>query len=198
MQVGLTTVNGAMHDNTSIWRMPPSREVDAAWDSLTRGGLEIITVSAADIELSGKDPALSVKVPPSWNQGPDAYFAQIEIFHILHCLDGIRKEMWSEYYYDDPSDAIRRELKAHCLHVILQNLLCTADVGIVQYNWMHDDRYPESRTIPVPDYNLVKQCRNFDALLEWTIDRSVPGWQSKWRELQVPEDAVVFPGDIIL
>jgi hypothetical protein len=101
-------------------------------------------------------------------------------------------------YYDDPSDAIRRELKAHCLHAILQNLLCTADVGIVQYNWMHDDRYPESRTIPVPDYNLVKQCRNFNALLEWTIDRSVPGWQSKWSELQVPEDALVLLGDIIL
>ena len=125
MQVGLTTVNGAMHDNTSIWRMPPSPEVDAAWDSLTRGGLEIITVSAADIKLSGKDPALSVKAPPSWDQGPDAYFAQIDIFHILHCLDGLRKEMWSDYYYDDPVDPIRRELKAHCLHTVLQNLLWT-------------------------------------------------------------------------
>jgi hypothetical protein len=41
-------------------------------------------------------------------------------------------------------------------------------------NLYHDDRYPESRAIHVPDYNLVKQCRNFDAFLEWTIDRSVP------------------------
>lgn len=83
MQVGLTTINGAMHGNTSLWRMPPSREVDAAWDSLTKGGLEIITVSAADIELSGKEPALSAKAPPPWDQGPDEPGAALRTCQIL-------------------------------------------------------------------------------------------------------------------
>lgn len=134
-------------------------------------------------------------MPLSWGHGPDAYFAQVDIFHIVHCLNEVRKEMWPEYYYDQPSDRSRREFKAHCMHILLQNLLCTADVGIISHNWVHNERFSKSKTMPFPDYNLVKKCRNFDALLEWTIDRRVLDWRSKWQQLQVPDDAIVLSGE---
>ncbi|CEJ86531.1 hypothetical protein VHEMI04131 [[Torrubiella] hemipterigena] len=92
--------NGALRDNLSIWRQPPSPAVDAAWDYISGEEFQVITVSASDVLLSGKDPSTTIQAPASWGDGPGAYIAQVEVFHQIHCLNELRKEMHRDYYYN--------------------------------------------------------------------------------------------------
>ncbi|KAL1843346.1 hypothetical protein VTK73DRAFT_2867 [Phialemonium thermophilum] len=99
MKPGMRTLNGALRDNASIWRQPPSPEVDRAWDDISTEGFEVITVPESAVVRSGKDPAVSLRAPRSWGAGEDAYVAQIDVFHQIHCLNELRKEMDYDYYY---------------------------------------------------------------------------------------------------
>src|SRR3569833_3693575 len=129
MKPGFRSFNGALRDNSTIWRQPPSPEVDEAWDYISTEGFEIITVSETDVVNSGKDPTISLKAPSSWGAGDDAYIAQVEVFHQIHCLNELRKEMDYEYYYKSPPDELHKSHKRHCIHMLLQSLMCSADVG---------------------------------------------------------------------
>lgn len=40
--------------------------------------------------------------------------------------------------------------------------MCDADVGVVTYNWVKHHSYP------VPNFNTLHKCRNFDAISEWS------------------------------
>lgn len=195
LQPNLQIFNGAIHDNTSIFRQSPSPEVEEAWESLSMEGFEVFTVSSSEILRSGKDPTFSVKAPEAWELGNDAYLAQIDVFHLIHCLNELRKEMWYDHYYPYPRTDAHRGHKMHCLHMILQNLVCTADVGIIQHNWVRSELVPEPKVRPMPDFNLVKRCRNFDNLEDWALRHSVPDLHSKWEALRVPPEATIVHGD---
>lgn len=189
------TIQGALQDNTSIYRLNPSPEVDAAWNRISMEGLEILTVPSSAITRSGKDVSSSVKAPFSWGEGSDSYLAQVEVFHQIHCLNELRKEIFYDYYYNDQPDDIHRAHKAHCIHVILQSLMCTADVGIIQHNWVYNGKLTEPQTRPFPDFSTEKTCRDFDAILKWATSRSVSDLSSKWHALRIPDGAHVIAGD---
>ncbi len=48
--------------------------------------------------------------------------------------------------------------------------MCSADVGIVTHNWIHDDEYFEPKTRPFPDFSVEKKCRNFTKIMNWLRD----------------------------
>jgi len=188
------TFNGLLRDNTSIYRMAPSPEVDAAWDYLSAEDMQVITVTAHDIQSSGKDPLISVKAPSSWGFGSDAYIAQVEVFHQIHCLNELRKEMFYDYYYDSPRNQLHTSYKSHCVHMLLQTLMCNADVGVITHEWVHDEKYFEPKTRPFPDFSTVKQCRDFDAVMGWLRrEGRVKEMEGKF-PMEVPGDAVVREG----
>ncbi|KAI9146894.1 Oxidase ustYa [Paramyrothecium foliicola] len=197
--------NGRIHDNTSIFRQDPSPEVDAAWDRLTAEGIEIITVSEDAVILSGKTPGLSIKAPDSWGRGPQAYVAQVDVFHQIHCLNELRKEINFDYYYGSDSRLNRTSLptdhiehQKHCIHMLLQNLMCHADAGIVTHNWVHyevADQPTRPYAEPFADFNVIKKCRNFDALLDWAQENAIKDLPKRWAELKMPEGAEFVSGD---
>ncbi|KAG5912832.1 hypothetical protein E4U53_005132 [Claviceps sorghi] len=189
------TFNGALRDNSSIWRQPPSPEVDAAWDYISTEGYEVITITASDVLKSGKNPATTIRAPPSWARGKDAYVAQIEVFHQIHCLNELRKEMYYDYYYQTPPDELHRSHKSHCLHMLLQSLMCTADVGVVTHNWVHNEHVPEPKTRLMPDFNVVKKCADFDGLLAWARGAAVQDLKHRFLDLVYVPGDVVVPGD---
>lgn len=195
LSLSLRTFNGALRDNTSIWRQPPSKQVDEAWDYISTEGLEVITVSSNALSHSGKDPSMCIKAPSSWNEGSDAYVAQIDVFHQIHCLNELRKEMYYDYYYKSPPDELHRSHKAHCIHMILQSLMCNADVGVISHNWVHNERISEPKTRPMPDFNMMKKCRDFDKLLDWARERGVKDLPKRWPQLKYEPGMVVVPGD---
>jgi hypothetical protein len=84
-----------MDETTSIYIQNPSPEVDAAWDYISSEAGSIITINSEEVRRLGRDPATIVKAPEDWGFGTDAFPAQIDVFHEIHCLNMLRKEMVS-------------------------------------------------------------------------------------------------------
>jgi hypothetical protein len=170
-------------DPPSIYRGKPGPEVDAAWKDLTAE--HAIPISADEVKKLGKDPKTAVKFPESFGYGSDAYVAQVDVFHQIHCLDALREEMHRNYYSGLPSSSRNTMQKVHinhCVHVLLQNLLCESSVDLITYNWM------EGLHFPFPDFDLTHQCRSFEALLDWQHDHMVDG--RLYETISKPDDVV--------
>ncbi|OJJ42008.1 hypothetical protein ASPZODRAFT_126244 [Penicilliopsis zonata CBS 506.65] len=204
----LYQINGRIHDKTSIFRQDPSPEVDRAWDHISAEGKEIILVPGSAVSKSQKETNISVKAPTSWGGGENLYIAQIDVFHQIHCLNELRKEIWFDYYYGDNQDlsktsnsSFRRshlDHKSHCIHMLLQTLMCHADVDIITHNWVHyNDINQPSRPYaePFADFNMIKKCRNFDHLLSWVEEHAVRDLAKKWHDLRMPEGATLVQDD---
>lgn len=95
-----------------------------------------------------------------------------EGIHQMHCLNTLR-----EYHYIEHFPRLQ-DIKAnnplffeqhyeHCLDIVRQRIMCTADPGIVTFNWV------ENVKGVYPDFNTEHVCHNFDALLEWNKEFEV-------------------------
>jgi hypothetical protein len=121
---------------TSIYRQDPSPEVDAAW--LRIANTNPIIVSAEEGIASGWDMSKAARFPSGFGFASDAYIGRVDVFHQLHCLDALRKEVNFMYYYGDsypdgkPSD-LHRTHTSHCVYLLLQNIMCTANVDLYSH-----------------------------------------------------------------
>lgn len=171
-------------------------------------GRDIVTVDEEAVVLSGKTPGLAVKAPAGWGRGAQAYVAQVDVFHQIHCLNVLRKEIDFDYYYGADArlnatapgarPADHAEHTRHCLHMLLQNLVCHADVGIVVHNWVRravPDQPRRPPAEPLADFNVIKKCRDFNALLVWAEENAVQDLPARWAELKMPEGAEFVEGD---
>lgn len=83
------------NETSSIYIQDPSPEVDAAWNRIAADSGPIITINSDEARKLGRDTNAIVKAPEDWGFGNDAYPAQIDVFHEIHCLNMLRKEMVS-------------------------------------------------------------------------------------------------------
>ena len=182
----LRKFEGTFWDNTSIYRQDPSPAVDAAWTFFEH---DIITVTSGTLRASHISPSQSVQAPSSWGQGPDAYVAHIDVLHQVHCLNALRKEIHYEHYFGSAKPTqLHVAHRNHCLHILLQTLMCHADTDVIGYRWMHNpDAVGDVKTSPWPDFSLTKRCRNFDAVFQWAKEQKVRDPWKKRSELRVPE-----------
>jgi hypothetical protein len=51
--------------------------------------------------------------------------------------------------------------------------------------------------VPEPNFNVMKKCRNFDALVEWAKSNEVPDAQSKRELLKAPPEVRVKDWDAV-
>lgn len=114
-----------------------------------------------------------------------------------------------EYYYGDRKPEPKYLMhQKHCIHMLLQSLMCSADVDMVTFEWMdgHDLRVESSDgnvgnedevlevrkvkqdAIPAANFNVHKMCRDFDALVEWAKKNKEPNPTETRRKLIVPEN----------
>ncbi|KAK2733560.1 hypothetical protein CKAH01_08355 [Colletotrichum kahawae] len=99
----------------------------------------------------------------------------IEVFHHLHCLDMLRREVSYEHYYEEkegpkPGGAQHQAHIGHCFDILAQAIKCTGSVDMITFNWV------ENWDQPFPDFMNHKVCRSFDALLDWVNDNAMsPG-----------------------
>lgn len=158
-------------DPLPIYRRPPSPEVDEAWNRLAN--IKPIAISRQDVIQLGRDPSVAAKWPESFGFGSDAYIGRIDMFHQIHCLDWLRREANFDHYYGKkwppgtpPSDMHRTHV-SHCIHLLLQNLMCNANVDIYTHYWA------DAQLNAFPDFSVNHKCRDFDAILKWQEDNSV-------------------------
>ncbi|KAH8150987.1 uncharacterized protein LAJ45_05170 [Morchella importuna] len=179
-------VNGSLLDmDGSIYRAPPSPEVDAAWNRVA--DLRPTWITTEDVIKLGKDPSRTARYPDDFGLGPDKHIAELDVLHQIHCLNAIRRDLDFEYYFrakypDGQFPELHRVHTSHCLYIILQHLMCTASTDIVTQAWV------EGQTHPFPDFSINRKCRDFNAILEWQ-DKNVVDLD-KFKALRKPEGHV--------
>lgn len=167
------TTNGTLYDTDppSILRARTGDAADAEWHRIGDHVWPVV-IGAADVARLGKDPAVAVRIPEALGYGPDAYIAQTEVFHHLHCLDLLRKETSYAHYYAAregafPGGVQHRAHVGHCLDVLAQAIKCVGSVDLITFNWV------EGWDQPFPDFANRKVCRDFDALHAWVTDHAM-------------------------
>lgn len=157
-----------------IFRQDPSPEVDAAWDRIqTRDG---VPISRLDVIRLGKDPDDAAKFPESFGFGNEAYIAKVDVFHQIHCLNTLRMNLRNnfDYYYGSefPNGTATTKFHdlhvSHCLVTLLENIKCAGNVDLYTHRWV------DAQVHPYADFNMVHQCRDFDAILAWQEKHAVP------------------------
>ncbi|PVH72867.1 hypothetical protein DL98DRAFT_432389, partial [Cadophora sp. DSE1049] len=173
--------------NTTIFMQDPSPEVDAAWLLFSE---DIFLTSWTSVRDSGRSLSKSIHFEPDSAGNAGKYIATWDVFHQIHCLNWLRKSVNWEYYYGDekPTETYLMHQK-HCIHMLLQSLMCNADVDMVTFEWMegHDERNPQD-AIPAANFNVHKMCRNFSALVEWAKRNKEEDPVQTRRRLKVPDN----------
>jgi len=164
----VTTFNGTF-EMDSIYRGKPSPELDAAW---SRVGIDVPPTRLTLEELKKIGKTDSPSIVKFHEEDGGGYMASVEVFHQLHCLNLLRKNLHHEYYYKTDisfTSSKQETFKTHvdhCIEIIRQSLMCSADVGIVTYEWVRGFK------VPYPNFNTKHQCRNFDKILAWAYENS--------------------------
>jgi hypothetical protein len=156
-------------DPPSIFHLPPSPEVDKAWDKLTES--ESIPISRDEVRRLGYDPR-TVWPYAKEDAGEDAYFGLIAFVHQAHCLNLFRQAAFPAYYGD-----MREKYKGskfpfethllHCQNILIHTILCHADVEITIFQKFKGFRGPDA------NFGLDMQCRNYEDILEWKAKHEI-------------------------
>jgi hypothetical protein len=77
---------------------------------------------------------------------------------------------------------------AHCLDIIRQQLMCTADTGVLGQVWWNVEK-----PTPFVDFNTQHRCKNFDALRQWAESRQLPPSEDAPKDYLEPPAGVVYP-----
>jgi hypothetical protein len=69
----------------------------------------------------------------------------------------------------------------HCVDVIRQRLMCTADASIVTFRWV------KGLSTPYPNFHTQHMCNDYEGLLRWGEGRKadmakVQGWDYRFRK----------------
>jgi len=169
----------------------PGPEVDAAWDRVSDNMM--FGISRADVERIGRDPDRSVKMDPAWGAGDDAYMVEVDVFHQIHCLNALRKALitnydhyWGRHWGWEPPLMFDTHLR-HCTSMLLQSLMCHADVEVITHEWHVDQPWP------FPNFGVRKQCRDFDRLLAWKEANNLENGEDRYLAHRPPPGTERIP-----
>ncbi|KAG0704005.1 hypothetical protein DFH29DRAFT_802565 [Suillus ampliporus] len=157
--------NGTL-DFPSIYRGPPSPEIDAAWTRIVDDVLPTRMTLEEILKAGEVDSPSKVKYPEKNGGG---FMVSTESLHQLHCLNLLRKASWFEYYgplFQDEPKVVRMHLD-HCIEMIRQNIMCNADVTMITWDWVEGHKHP------YPNFNTRHQCRNYEKILDWASNHAV-------------------------
>ncbi|KAL5401790.1 hypothetical protein PMIN04_013074 [Paraphaeosphaeria minitans] len=111
----------------------------------------------------------------------------------MHCLNMLRQAIFKDYYTKEPHIAVLfggRPFTVkihiqHCLEMLRQNILCTADVGVITHQWIQQS--PD----PFANFNTYHKCRDIDAVEKWIHDHEIPDTPGGIN-LPIPLDSKIY------
>ena len=141
-----------------------------------------LTCRAEPMILVDDETLQSFDPTPKPSKGiEDQYYATVEVYHQLHCLDITRKFIWRDHYahvdtFQDPPEMVWEHVGVtrpyhrtplitkrdpdHCIDLLRQTLMCHGDVGLFFYTDVGDQQ-------PVARVSTTHMCRNFSGITEW-------------------------------
>ncbi|OJJ42007.1 hypothetical protein ASPZODRAFT_2129235 [Penicilliopsis zonata CBS 506.65] len=154
----------------TIYQGPPSPERDAAWNELYGFGVSRIPKSDA-AQLVNR----TVPIPDD----PGYYVVSLNVFHQLHCLNMLRKRIWSKEDFPADHELMGMEHIEHCIDALRQSLMCSADITPLPWAW--DAVAHQAKEVA----ETAHTCRDFDRIRQWAIDRRIKYFD---RTLFVPDE----------
>jgi len=185
-------VTGPLDSEESVFRQPPSDDVEAAWARIA--DLGVLVLKRSDVERLGKNTSTVVQAPASWGMGSDAYLGQLDGVHLLHCLDSMRKSLHHNYahYHPDGTTAAYPVHLGHCQEALARYLACQPSLELITFNWV------EHQAGPFPDFDITRKCWNFNRLLEWQDEHRVQSINNAvWKALRKPDGLVLIGSPIL-
>ena len=70
--------------------------------------------------------------------------------------------------------------------MLRQKIMCDADVHLLTYNWV------KGHDAPHPNFNIARQCRNFDIIKQYAIDHALDGSRLPKKYFEKPKDGSVM------
>ncbi|KAK4216300.1 hypothetical protein QBC37DRAFT_338389 [Rhypophila decipiens] len=154
------------------WNLPPSKELDRAWDKLLYA--LNVRVSPDELDMINENSTNRVRVEDG------DYAAVIGVYHHMHCLNNLRRIVHWDYYGPLLAKAkgfnpegYTKEHSGHCIDSIRQALMCHANTDIYTIEWVDDDAFPVA-----PDLRskAVAKCVDWNHLDSWARQRALlPG-----------------------
>jgi hypothetical protein len=166
--IGLIRFNGSL-DAPSIYRGSPSPELDAVWDDIAVDARSV-RMTLDQLLRTGEKPSPAMAIYPGEYGG--GYMATIGAIHMLHCTNMLRRVSWGDHYrssdysINGSPEAFRTHLD-HCIEMLRQDIMCRGDVTMLTYDWA------EGVEDPLPNFNVLHQCRNFEKILNWVDEHRV-------------------------
>ncbi|KAF7320169.1 hypothetical protein MKEN_00801400 [Mycena kentingensis (nom. inval.)] len=136
-----------------IYDQPPSDAVDAAWRALYEFAFSKIPRSQARL--------MANKTYPILGDEPKMYMLALDVFHQIHCLDEVRKAMYPDYYTQHTSEGINTPHMRHCLSSLRQQIMCSADVSPIVWQWNARVGAAKERA------DVLHTCRDFGKIQAW-------------------------------
>ena len=97
--------------------------------------------------------------------GTNTAIVGLDVFHQLHCLDSLRKNLRPDYYVGKANTskvkdvAVGIEHLDHCVESLRQSLVCNADISPVRWEWIEKKGWSTTTTDHI--------CRDWDRVTEW-------------------------------
>ncbi|KAK1774233.1 hypothetical protein QBC45DRAFT_425612 [Copromyces sp. CBS 386.78] len=143
-------------------------EIDWNWDNLTYGRYVLITKEEAIASWPDVDDIEQYR-----DKQRGGYVAGFDVFHTLHCLNNIRKELNPQFYPPETSHHHRRTSSPetarlhqdHCIEQIRQYIMCSGDMTPIPTKY-----YPSLGRNYV-DSDVKHTCRDIEPLRRWMVDR---------------------------
>jgi len=154
----------------SPYHGPPDDEIDVRWKDLYRDLIHIMPAS----QLGSLPNATFVFPPPD----KDRALLQLNIFHVLHCLNTVRKFAYPERYPEIIAgrfqfvgkDRIELDHVDHCINAVRQSLMCNADIS--PDVWQSRRNPKTGYKISEIHFNSLHTCRNYNVIQKWAHERT--------------------------
>ncbi|KAI1126440.1 hypothetical protein F5Y10DRAFT_267103 [Nemania abortiva] len=157
----------------SVYRGPPTPELEDAWHNLYRFGL----MSVPDDKMPLLNKTASDGFERTLDSKGSGFRAMPDVLHQLHCLNTIRQYTWLQvgghYGLDSrhnlsvphalqSNDVGNRMHADHCIETLRKVLMCHSDVTP-----LFDTVDPANPLGRKGDFNVFTKCRSFSRLQDW-------------------------------
>ncbi|KAK4079917.1 hypothetical protein Trihar35433_1022 [Trichoderma harzianum] len=166
----MVRTNGT-YNQTSPFRGPPTKEVDAAWGKYW----QTWTFSVDEEQFKASMPQYTEEAV---RLDDGRYLATFEYTHQLHCLYNLFRASYMDSYPDEKAsyDENPQEWHGrvdHCIEILRQKLECDRDTGLVLYDWV------KGRKAPTANFNVARMCYDWEPVEKWAQSHEVNDFPKK-------------------
>ncbi|KAK8007182.1 hypothetical protein PG989_001173 [Apiospora arundinis] len=159
----------AFGENRTQYENEPSPELDSIWNDLFSMGIVAISQEEAS-QLYEKTQRLP-------HDPENRYIITMSVFHELHCINMLRKQLFPEYYTQfriENRTKTQTDHLVHCIDSLRQSTLCHVDLATIPFQVVRRASEAWARERAVWDeWDLTYRPVN-DPL---DSDTWAPGWQ---------------------